>query len=171
MGFVERRPFRHSRINVEGRKCTVLPAESGSACSRGEAPPVRMNGAIFISFYLERVRVIDRKREKKKKKQLLCFRAGGIVQGTADLCALTPTEATYSIIAEIPAVRPRRDTRAELSPESHLSSRRAKHVHLTSCSIWQRDELTHTQTQRMGGGVEKAEEVFHLRSLLSPFVV
>lgn len=49
----------------------------------------------------------------------------------------TPTEGTYSIITEIPVVQPYRE-RPEFNTESHLSSQRAKHVDLTSCSIWQK---------------------------------
>lgn len=42
----------------------------------------------------------------ESKTPFSCSRGGSIVQGTADLYALAPTEATYSIIAEIPAAFP-----------------------------------------------------------------
>lgn len=39
--------------------------------------------------------------------------------------------------------------RPEFSPESHLSSQRAKHVHLTSCSIWQKKKNTEGKAEEV----------------------
>lgn len=69
--------------------------------------PVRLNRAIFISFYLkEEVARVAQWGGWKKRDFFFWSRAESIVYGTADLYALRPREATYSIIAEIPAVQP-----------------------------------------------------------------
>lgn len=123
-------PFRYFRIICRG---SALFSWQKMALLLERNPPVRMNGAIFISFYLERS-VVGRwkKPNNFSAEELRVLSKGQLI------CVLSGNKGHLLHHHRNPCSTALQRYRPGFSPESHLSSSRAKHVHLTSCSIWQK---------------------------------